>query len=133
MPNPRSIRRPPHSLRAPNFIDDGWSLRSSSGLEILTATLFDSVPWVLHGFSTRGAGESRVNGVAALNLGFTDWDWRETVERNRSSFLRAIQGKKLPAKPNGNGSRVQRLVSLRQIHSDVVRVFSRAPVKLAQG
>lgn len=133
MPNARSIRRHPHSLPSPDLIDDGWSLRSNSGLEILTAALFDSVPWILHGFSTRRAGESRINGVAALNLGFTDWDSRETVERNRSLFLRAITAMKLPAKANANGATAPHLVSLRQIHSDIVRVFSRAPVKLAQG
>ena len=132
MPNARSIRRQPHTLPAPNLIDDGWSLRSISGLEILTAKLFDSVPWILHGFSTRRAGESRINGVAALNLGFTDWDSRETVECNRSAFLRAITATKLAAKTNANGASVQRLVALRQIHSDIVRVFSRAPVKVAQ-
>ena len=132
MPNARSIRRQPHTLPAPNLIDDGWSLRSISGLEILTAKLFDSIPWIMHGFSTRRAGESRINGVAALNLGFTDWDSRETVERNRSSFLRAITAAKSAAKASANGATACRLVTLRQIHSDIVRVFSRAPVKVPQ-
>lgn len=132
MPKAHSIRRKPEALSAPNLIDDGWTLRRSSGLEVLTARLFDSVPWLLHGFSTRRAGESRINGVAALNLGFTDWDSRETVERNRRAFFHAITATKLAAKTNANGATGQRLVALRQIHSDIVRVFSRAPVKVAQ-
>jgi polyphenol oxidase len=132
MSNPRLIRRQPRTLPAPVLIYDDWVLRSNSGLEILTAKLFDSIPWILHGFSTRKAGESRINGAAALNLGFTDWDSRETVERNRSSFLRAITAAKSVAKANANGATAHRLVTLRQIHSDIVRVFSRAPVKAPQ-
>src|SRR4029077_9726518 len=118
MPNQRLIRRQPRTLPAPVLIYDDWVLRSSSGLEILTAKLFDSIPWILHGFSTRKAGESRINGAAALNLGFTDWDSRETVERNRSAFLRAITAAKSAAKASANGATAHRLVTLRQIHSD---------------
>ena len=132
MPSPRSIRPQTRSLPSTDLIDDGWALRSSSGLEILTAKLFDSIPWLLHGFSTRQAGKSRIDGRAALNLGFTDWDSQETVERNRSAFLHAITAAKSAAKGKANGAGVQRLLALRQIHSDIVRLFSRVPAKVAQ-
>jgi polyphenol oxidase len=132
MPNARVIPNKPASNPPPTMVDDGWALRTSSGLEILTAKLFDSVPWILHGFSTRRAGVSRINGLAALNLGFTDWDSRGNVERNRSSFVGAIMAANSAAKSNANGAAPQRLVTLRQIHSDIVHVFPRAPVKVAQ-
>jgi polyphenol oxidase len=132
MPNVRSIRRQPAKIPAETKLDDGWVLRGISGLQVLTTSLFDSVPWILHGFSTRPAGESRVKGLAALNLGFTDWDSRQTVERNRSAFGRAIMANNSAAKTNATNAAAQRLVTLRQIHSDIVRVFSRAPVKVPQ-
>ena len=132
MPSSRVTRIKPQPTRPPAVVDDGWILRNSSGLEILTAKLFDSIPWILHGFSTRKAGESRLNGRAALNLGITDWDSRETVDHNRIAFLRAITAMKSAPKANANGAGVQKLVTLRQIHSDIVRVFSRAPVKVQQ-
>jgi purine-nucleoside/S-methyl-5'-thioadenosine phosphorylase / adenosine deaminase len=132
MPNVRSIQRQPAKIPAPAIIDDGWALRSISGLEIVTSEIFDSVPWLLHGFSTRKAGASRLDGAAALNLGFTDWDSRKTVERNRNALVRAIVATKLAAKTKASCAKAQRLVTLRQIHSDIVRAFSKAPVKVPQ-
>jgi len=136
--------------RAPGrTLDDGWALRRVSGLEILTAKILDALPWVAHGFSTRKGGASRIDGVAALNLGFVDWDSREAVADNRDSLLRAIVGVKsaAPAAPpsrrparSGVPPKTSRhnkvasgaiteeaLVTLRQIHSDVVRVFPSRP------
>jgi YfiH family protein len=66
--------------------------------------------WLVHGFSTRLGGESLLGGKPALNLGFTDWDERESVAANRSKFVAAIAAKQMP------------LVTLRQIHSDVIYV-----------
>jgi hypothetical protein len=43
-----------------------------------------------------------------LNLGFTEWDSREQVDRNRQDFFRAL------------GAGEMRPVMLKQIHSDVV-------------
>jgi YfiH family protein len=134
---------------SPAAIEDGWALRRISGLEILTAKIFDSLPWVAHGFSTRKGGQSRINGVAALNLGFVDWDSREAVAHNRSALLRAIVGVESAAPSVARSRRTGRggvlpktsrhnkvasgaiteesLVTLRQIHSDVVHVFPRRP------
>ena len=65
-------------------------------------------------------------GAAALNLGFTEWDSRETVARNRAAFLRAVLGQKPTPQSAAHAETGESLVTLRQIHSDVVRVFSSA-------
>jgi len=100
--------------------DAAWRTRRISGVEILSARLLDSIPWLIHGFSTRKGGESRLNGARALNLGFTDWDSRQAVIQNRAKFARASGAANMP------------LVALRQIHSDVVQVFSAAPAEPLQ-
>ncbi|MGO9404683.1 MAG: peptidoglycan editing factor PgeF [Terriglobales bacterium] len=70
------------------------------------------LPWLVHGFSTRLGGVSRVYGGNALNLGFTKHDSRAAVERNRELFLKELGA------ANGRGS--WPLVWLRQIHSDLI-------------
>lgn len=75
------------------------------------------IPWLIHGFSTRLGGFSRVYGGHTLNLGFTKHDSRSAVERNRSLFLKqlgAMQGRKLWP-----------LITLRQIHSDLIHCVSK--------
>jgi len=75
------------------------------------------LPWLIHGFSTRSGGFSKAYGASSLNLGFTEGDRRETVERNRAVFLREIDA--LGAKKE-----LLPLVTLRQIHSDRIHVVS---------
>jgi YfiH family protein len=53
-----------------------------------------------------------LDGKRALNLGFTDWDESERVAANRAKFVAAIAAKRMP------------LVTLRQIHSDVIDVVA---------
>ena len=126
---PRKPRRERSSLGA---IEDGWSVREVASLRILTANIFDSLPWIAHGFSTRNGGASKIagkiaskiNAAAALNLGFTEWDSRETVARNRAAFLRAVRGQKPTTQSAVHADTGESLVTLRQIHSDVVRLFS---------
>src|ERR1700735_3085868 len=61
-----------------------------------------------------GAGSKASGGNSGvLNLGFTEWDSRERVAKNREKFFRGIGAGKL------------RAVALRQIHSDVVQVIGR--------
>ncbi|HEY6349808.1 MAG TPA: peptidoglycan editing factor PgeF [Candidatus Angelobacter sp.] len=83
---------------------------------ILRAANLENIPWLVHGFSTRSNGTSKSYGGKSLNLGFTKEDARESVETNRSFFLQAVgaadRGKPWP------------LISLRQIHSDVIHVVS---------
>jgi YfiH family protein len=75
--------------------------------------------WLMHAFSTRRGGVSRVYGGNALNLGFTKHDSRTAVERNRDLFLKGLGA--------ANGRRIWPLVSLRQIHSDLIHRVDRMP------
>jgi YfiH family protein len=59
-----------------------------------------------------------VYGSGALNLGFTKDDSKAAVERNRAVFLREL----------GVGKQPWRLVTLRQVHSDIIRYVD-SPVK----
>ena len=133
MPSTHLARRLPRKTPAATIIEDGWSLRRISGLEILTAKILEPLPWVVHGFSTRKGGASRLDGVAALNLGFTQWDSREAVARNRRAFTRAIPASNASAKPDGKPASEKPLITLGQIHSDVSHIFSKAPARLPQG
>jgi YfiH family protein len=103
-------------------------------LNILRATHLSQVPWLVHGFSTRTGGWSRPYGGNALNLGFTPDDSKAAVERNRSVFLRELEAageqKKIAGKIVRGAAPL--LVTLRQIHSDLIRtVDSPAQSQLA--
>ena len=77
----------------------------------------------MHGFSTRVGGFSRVYGKPDLNLGFTKDDSRAVVERNREAFL-----KKLGAVTRSRkGPSIWPLITLRQVHSDIIRLFESVP------
>ena len=88
-------------------------------------------PWLVHGFSTRAGGTSRVYGRGDLNLGFTQHDSRAAVERNRSAFLRAIGAAAPPRKASPGKS--WPLITIRQIHSDVIRLVDAAPSEPLSG
>jgi hypothetical protein len=91
-------------------------------LNILRVTHLSKFSWLVHGFSTRAGGCSRPYGGNALNLGFTKDDSKAAVERNRAAFLREL----------GVGKEPWPLVTLRQIHSDIIRfVDSSAESQLA--
>jgi YfiH family protein len=89
-------------------------------LNILRAAHLSKFPWLIHGFSTRVGGFSRVYGKAALNLGFTKDDSKATVERNRAAFLAELGAKR-------EVNRRWPLVTLRQVHSDIIRLVESAP------
>jgi YfiH family protein len=96
-------------------------------LKILCARNLSALPWLLHGFSTRWGGFSSVYGRRDLNLGFTKDDSATKVERNRAAFLRELGA--IVRSPRG--SRTPRssfwpLVTLRQIHSDVIHCVESA-------
>jgi len=92
---------------------------SKARLTILRSETLTRFPWLIHGFSTRTGGFSRVYGGNALNLGFTKQDSRSKVERNRTAFLHQVgtlsAGKPWP------------LVSIRQIHSDLIHCVEELP------
>src|ERR1700685_1716743 len=91
-----------------------WAKRVTGRVTILVAPTLAKIPWAVHGFSTRKGGASKFVAVHSksatqvLNLGFTEWDKRETVEANREAFLRALGASKM------------KLITLRQIHSDAI-------------
>ncbi len=57
-------------------------------LQLLRSEKLGKLVWLVHGFSTRLGGVSRVYGGNALNLGFTQHDSRAAVERNQELFLK---------------------------------------------
>ncbi len=88
---------------------------SENGIGFLQVPAFSAFPWLIHGFSTSRGGVSNLDGNKVLNLGFTEWDARENVQKNRMLFQSALNADKFA------------LVSLKQFHSDVVCGFSSAP------
>ncbi len=81
--------------------------------EILCAPAFASLPWLVHGFSTRQGGVSTCYGGKALNLGLTSHDAKANVERNRRAFLTALGATDANGEP-------WPLLQVRQIHSAIV-------------
>jgi len=86
-------------------------------VQLLHSEKLGKLAWLVHAFSTRHGGVSRVYGGNALNLGFTPNDSRAAVERNRKLFLKELGV--------ANGRRSWPLVSLRQIHSDLIHRVDR--------
>jgi YfiH family protein len=76
--------------------------------------------WLVHGFSTRLGGSSRIYGGNALNLGFTKDDSRALVERNRGAFLHEVGASR--DRGNKTESKPWPIITLRQVHSDVIRL-----------
>ena len=94
-------------------------------LTILRARHLSALPWLVHGFSTRAAGFSRAYGRGDLNLGFTKDDSKAAVERNRASFLRELAaGSRTSARKNLSN---WPLITLRQIHSDIIHRVDSIP------
>ena len=73
------------------------------------------LPWLAHGFSTRGGGVSKLDGKRVLNLGFTEWDSRENVKENRRKLQAAV------------GAGEMTLAPVLQFHSDGIVLFEKAP------
>ena len=92
--------------------------KSQLKIEILQAAPLARISWLVHGFSTRQGGASRAYGKGSLNLGFTVHDERAAVTKNRSALISAVT----------KGSKARwNLVSLRQVHSDLIHCVSQAP------
>ncbi len=82
-------------------------------VEVLRAPSLGELIWLVHGFSTRQGGVSACYGGHTLNLGLTQHDTKENVERNRALFLHTSGATSAHGRP-------WPLVQLRQIHSSVV-------------
>jgi YfiH family protein len=97
--------------------------RQKPATNVLRTDHLKRIPWLVHGFSTRVGGSSRVYGKRDLNLGLTKDDSRAAVDRNREAFL-----KKLGAVTRSRkGPSLWPLVTLRQIHSDIIRHIESVP------
>jgi len=94
-------------------------------IEVVTAPGWLQYPWLMHGFSTRTGGRTKVyraaregkdisefRGAGELNLGFTQSDERARVEENRRRFVQAVVRQ-------SESSALPPLVTLRQIHSQI--------------
>jgi len=92
-------------------------------IEVLQPSLFQKFPWLVHGFSTRVGGFSRAYGKGALNLGFTKDDSRAAVEKNRAAFVQQVLGQQGSSNQPGRNPKSQLwpLITLRQVHSDIIR------------
>lgn len=108
---------------------------SKTKLNILKSKNLNQLRWLVHGFSTRAGGFSRVYGKGDLNLGFTKDDRRAAVERNRAAFQQQLLLNS--SRPNSRG-RLSRptkrlgsipwpFITLRQIHSDVIHCVDSVP------
>ncbi len=98
-----------------------WLERKARGIRILQVPALAKLPWLVHGFSTRPGGVSLLDGEKVLNLGFTEWDSKENVLENRRRFQSAL------------GASDLQLISLKQIHSDVIHLFDAAPAEPCRG
>lgn len=104
-------------------------------LEILHAGNLGKLPGLVHGFSTRVGGFSRAYGGGALNLGFTKNDSRATVERNREAFLCKLlsdgkESRRFADALSWENPAVKvewPLITLRQIHSDIIHLIEAPP------
>src|SRR4051794_6821814 len=104
----------PQNLFRPSITMVGVPTKVLRKSHLLKAEGLSRIPWLLHGFSSRRGGVSRVYGGKSLNLGFTKEDSHGDVEKKRSTFLKLL-GASGPAVP---------LVTLRQIHSDLIHCVS---------
>jgi YfiH family protein len=90
---------------------------ASNGVRFLSVAAMERIPWLWHGFSTRQGGVSRAycseDASGELNLGFTEADNRKAVLENRRLMAEAI-----------SGDRATPLITLRQIHSNLVRAVT---------
>jgi YfiH family protein len=93
---------------------------AANGVEFVPVSAWKSLPWLWHGFATRREGVSTCyapeGAPGDLNLGFTASDSRENVIQNRRLLAEAI-----------TGSLNTPLITLKQIHSSVVRSAEGTP------
>ena len=84
-----------------------------NGVRLLQIPVWNELPWLWHGFSTRKGGVSRAycpdGAPGELNLGFTDADDRDLVAANRRLLAEAV-----------TGDAATQLVTVRQFHSNLV-------------
>jgi YfiH family protein len=84
-----------------------------ASLDVVRVPDWSRQEWLVHGFSTRTGGKTTVYrpGKTDLNLGFTASDDPKHVAANRRLFVKAATG----------GKEILGMVTLRQIHSSLIR------------
>lgn len=105
--------------------------RAKTKVDVLYADLLAEIPRLVHGFSTRKGGFSKGYGGSALNLGFTAHDSRAAVQRNRDLFVRVVEAGASERRASRRCG--MKLVTLRQIHSDIVHAVGRVPAEPLAG
>jgi len=100
-------------------------------VDLVRAPGWQRVPWLRHGFSTRAGGISSIydhgsgdqgSSAGSLNLGWTPQDEAANVAENRRRFMAAIfKSSDNPEKAPDSLSPVPCLVTLRQLHSGLIR------------
>ena len=101
---------------------------SKTKLNIVRTPHLSRIPWLIHGFSTRAGGFSRIYGKGDLNLGFTKDDLRAAVERNRTAFLKELGAVKRTGRRTAKSrDSFWPLITVRQIHSDIIRCVDSIP------
>jgi YfiH family protein len=113
----RNLREPHKGISSAPI----WTECKVGGIQVLQVPALTKLHWLLHGFSTKPGGVSDLNGEKVLNLSFTDWDSRENVLENRRRFLSAL------------GATDLQLLTLKQIHSDLVHLFDAPPGEPCRG
>jgi YfiH family protein len=102
--------------------------KGKPAIDVVRADSLARIPWLVHGFSARTGGCSKVYGGNALNLGFTGLDSRVAVERNRRAFTVAVAARSLKSPTSHSSPKsVLPLVTVRQIHSDLIHCVSQVP------
>jgi YfiH family protein len=108
--------------------------KTKPAIDVLRADSLAQIPWLVHGFSTRTGGSSRVYSGNSLNLGFTADDSRAAVDKNRRAFASAVTPNKnvmrqasLRLRPEQARPSIWPIVTVRQIHSDLIHCISEIP------
>jgi YfiH family protein len=87
-------------------------------IDVLKIAGWEELGWLRHGFSTQAGGVSKVYGGESiggvLNVGWTKEDDPACVAENRRRLVESVSG----------GREFLRLVTVRQVHSGMVRVIA---------
>jgi polyphenol oxidase len=91
---------------------------------ILRPETLSGETWLVHGFSTRLAPGGKTGATKGLgfNLGLIEGANAGVVERNRAEFVRAITSER-----KSGGAPRWEMVSVKQVHSDIIHVVRIAP------
>jgi len=92
------------------MIANGFLRRCVSGVPFFSCIALEKLAGLRHGFSTREGGADSPQGNS-LNLSLVPWDTPQRVAENRRRLLEAL------------GLAHARLVTLSQVHSDVVHII----------